>query len=124
MEFNGFVPISIDDKNRLKFPVQFQRVYQKCYGEQENSLVTCITTRKSIALIPKSYYPEFAKQFETTGNAGNIANPFLLAMRLTYDETTPDSQGRMKLSRKLLGRVGISKEAMLCGFGAYLRTLC
>jgi MraZ protein len=110
--FQGHAIINIDDKGRIIIPSKFRK---HITSEAANLLYVTLGRDNCLWLYPSDQWTKLVKTIEKI-------NPFTndeIAMRrqmLFFTEECPvDSQHRILVPQKLLGKVGIQKEALLIG---------
>lgn len=105
----GLYPARLDDKGRLKLPVEFQRYLG---GLPEKRLFVTSLDRRIATIYPISAWKENEKLFEDYTEAPEVAERVAFNAADLGSETEMDGQGRVQFSTELRRELGIENQAV------------
>jgi MraZ protein len=107
----------MDDRNRLKVPAEYRRVFEQSWGQD---LFVTSFTGSEVFVYPLSVWAEFEKRL--------LELPLMDPKRVRiqkvvnfYGKTqVMDGQGRVLIHSPLREKAGIGEEVMVLGYGDHL----
>jgi MraZ protein len=119
MIFTGVSEHTIDEKNRVAIPAK----YRSRLNPDRDGLGFVIALKQgdtALSLYTERGFEKIAERHEPTFRPAREQSKWELFFFSTAEQVEPDSQGRIVIPPRMLARVGLGREVVICGVRDHL----